>query len=109
MRRSVADGTSSAKPSACAARVPPNRSKRSRTSTNRSSESTGRDNEVFSAVVEETCALFSSLRIRYVIVGGVAASALGRVRSTLDVIVDLPEERIPDVVRAFTGRGFRIS
>ena len=65
----------------------------------------------FSAVVEETCALFSSLRIRYVIVGGVAASALGRVRSTLDVdvIVDLPEERIPDVVRAFTGRGFRTS
>lgn len=48
----------------------------------------------FSAVVEATSAVFSSLRIRYVIVGGVAASALGRVRSTLDVdvIVDLPEE-----------------
>ncbi len=65
----------------------------------------------FRTVVEEMCDVFSSLGLRYVIVGGVAASVLGRVRSTLDidVILDLPEERAADVARAFSRRGFRVS
>ena len=65
----------------------------------------------FREVVEESCRILSTLRIRYVIVGGVAAIAFGRIRTTsdVDVIVDIRPARVPTFVEAFRARDFAVS
>jgi len=62
-------------------------------------------------VVKEACAVFSSLRIRYVIVGGVAVNLLGRARSTFDVdaIAAIDQVGTERLVKAFKQRGFEVS
>jgi len=62
-------------------------------------------------VVRDACAVFSSLRIRYVIVGGVAVNLLGRARSTFDVdaIADIGQVGAERLVEAFKKRGFEVS
>lgn len=62
-------------------------------------------------VIRDATAIFTFLRLRYVIVGGVAANLLGRGRSTFDVDV-IAEFRTRDAARlveAFARRGFRVS
>ena len=62
-------------------------------------------------VVHEATRVLSSLRIRYVIVGGVSANLFGRPRSTfdVDVILELRPEDAKRLARAFRGRGFSVS
>ena len=62
-------------------------------------------------VVKDACAVFSSLRIRYVIVGGVTVNLLGRARSTFDVdaIADNTPLDAERLVTAFKERGFDAS
>ena len=61
-------------------------------------------------VVDAATRALGSLRIRYVIVGGVAVNVLGRARSTLDVDI-IAEFRVGSAARlesAFRKQGFRI-
>lgn len=62
------------------------------------------------AVLIDVADVFASLRIRYVIVGGVAATLLGRGRSTfdVDVVADLRPEDAARIPKVFRARGFRI-
>jgi hypothetical protein len=62
-------------------------------------------------VVRDASTVFSSLRIRYVIVGGVVSNLLGRARSTFDVdaIAALRPEDAPRLARRFGVRGFDVS
>lgn len=62
-------------------------------------------------VVRDACAVFSTLRIRYVIVGGVAVNLLGRARSTFDVdaIADMSRVGAERLVKAFRRRCFEVS
>ncbi|HYM40603.1 MAG TPA: hypothetical protein VEY12_10790 [Thermoplasmata archaeon] len=63
------------------------------------------------AVVREAARILSSLRIRYVIVGGVGANLYGRPRSTFDVdlILEVREGDAERLARAFRGSGFSVS
>jgi len=62
-------------------------------------------------VVRDACKVFSSLRIRYVIVGGVSVNLLGRARSTFDVdaIADIDSVDAERLVKAFEENGFEVS
>ena len=62
-------------------------------------------------VVREATRVLSSLRVRYVIVGGVGANLFGRPRSTFDVdlILDIQEGDAERLSRAFRARGFSVS
>jgi hypothetical protein len=63
------------------------------------------------AVIKDACSVFSSLRIPYVIVGGVAVNFLGRARSTFDVdaIADVKAADIKRLAMAFRQKGFDVS
>jgi hypothetical protein len=62
-------------------------------------------------VIRDACSVFSSLRIPYVIVGGVAVNLLGRARSTFDVdaIADIDAAGAERLVKAFRRKGFEVS
>jgi hypothetical protein len=62
-------------------------------------------------VIRDACTVFSSLRISYVIVGGVAVNLLGRARSTFDVdaIADIEAAGADRLVKAFKRKGFEVS
>lgn len=63
------------------------------------------------AVLLEAARVLSRLRIRYVIVGGVAATMLGRGRSTLDIdiIAELTPRHAARLERGFAQSGFQVS
>ncbi len=62
-------------------------------------------------VVTDAARVFSTLRLRYAVVGGVSSSLLGRPRSTfdVDVVVDVQPEDARGLTAAFARRGFRVS
>lgn len=61
-------------------------------------------------VVDAATRALASLRIRYVIVGGVAVNVLGRARSTFDVdiIAEFRVETAAQLEAEFRKRGFRV-
>nr|MDO8132663.1 hypothetical protein [Candidatus Njordarchaeum guaymaensis] len=61
-------------------------------------------------VVREVADIFNRLHIEYAIVGGVAVSAWGNIRTTvdIDVVIDLNEENVQRLVYAFNSRGFSV-
>jgi len=63
------------------------------------------------AVVRAAARTLSSLRVRYVIVGGVGANLYGRPRSTFDVdlILEIREGDAGRLARAFRADGFAVS
>lgn len=62
-------------------------------------------------VIHDAASAFTSLRIPYAIVGGVAANLFGRGRSTFDVevLAKLQADDPARLAEAFAGRGFRVS
>lgn len=62
-------------------------------------------------VVKELADALERLRVRYAIVGGVAATSWGNIRTTLDVdvVIDLRDEDVPGLVNALTERGFSVT
>jgi len=65
----------------------------------------------FDELVQKAAQALSESHIPYVIVGGVAVAAYGRVRSTLDVdiILDLKPEDVPGFVLAMQGVGLDVT
>lgn len=63
--------------------------------------------EVIKAVAEA----LSSLKIRYVVIGGIAASVWGRPRMTLDldVVTEVSPEKVPTLLENLQERGFNVS
>ena len=61
-------------------------------------------------VVTDAARVFSTLRLRYAVVGGVTSSLLGRPRSTfdVDVVVDVRPEHAVRLARAFRARRYRV-
>jgi hypothetical protein len=61
-------------------------------------------------VVSEVAEIFKLLGTEYAIVGGVAVSAWGNIRTTVDVdvVIDLNEENVQHLVDAFSDRGFSV-
>jgi hypothetical protein len=61
-------------------------------------------------VVKEIAAALKQLEIEYVIVGGIAATSWGNIRTTLDidVIMNIKEDDAPALVSALRKRGFSL-
>jgi hypothetical protein len=62
-------------------------------------------------VVREAARVLSTLRVRYVIVGGVGANLYGRPRSTFDVdlILEVEEGHAERLARGFRASGFSVT
>lgn len=62
-------------------------------------------------VVKELAVTLDQLGVRYAIVGGVAATSWGNIRTTLDVdvVIDLKDKAVPTLVKALTERGFSVT
>jgi len=62
-------------------------------------------------VVKELAVTLDQLGVRYAIVGGVAATSWGNIRTTLDVdvVIDLKDKDVPTLVKALTERGFSVT
>lgn len=62
-------------------------------------------------VVKELADVLELLGVRYAIVGGVAATSWGNIRTTLDVdvVIDLKDKDVPGLVKALTEREFTVT
>lgn len=62
-------------------------------------------------MIKKLDAVLKALRIRYVIIGGIAASILGRPRTTLDadVVIVTSESNIEKLIEKLIRAGFKIS
>jgi len=62
-------------------------------------------------VAKETARILKEINIEYAIVGGIAVSSWGNVRTTVDIdlVISLGDEDVERFVGAFKGRGFSVS
>jgi len=63
------------------------------------------------AVVKDLAATLNHLGVRYALVGGVAATSWGTIRTTLDVdvVIGLKDQDVPALMKALTEREFSVT